>query len=258
SDLAGRWRWIAGGVAAMLAAGLVSVGGAGGFFGGGALLLVGALLLESAWLHTKRVAPIRGRATLGMRNVAYRPGRSILCIALIASATFTIVSLDAFRKDGSSAGTGGFPLVADSVVPLVALNVPPLDGIEFVPFRVRPGDDTSCLNLYQPRRPRILAPPATFLRSAHFPFQSAEGQAKNPWLLLEGKPAGDAIPAIADANSMTYVLHRKLGEEFELDGVRFRMVAALQDSLFQGGLVVSEANFLRLFPDTAGYRFFLL
>jgi ABC-type antimicrobial peptide transport system permease subunit len=114
------------------------------------------------------------------------------------------------------------------------------------------------LNLYQPRRPRILAPPATFLRSAHFPFQSVEGQAKNPWLLLEGKPAGGAIPAIADANSMTYVLHRKLGEEFELDGVRFRIVAALQDSLFQGELIVSEASFLRLFPDTAGYRFFLV
>jgi ABC-type lipoprotein release transport system permease subunit len=255
---AGRWRWIAGGVAAILAAGLVGVGGTGGFFGGGALLLIAALLLESAWLHTKRFAPIRGRATLGMRNVAYRPGRSILCIALIASASFVIVSLDAFRKDGSAAGTGGFPLVADSVLPLVALNLPPLDGVQFVPFRVRPGDDTSCLNLYQPRRPRILAPPATFLRSARFAFQSAEGQSKNPWLLLEGKAAGGAIPAIADANSMTYVLHRKLGEEFELDGVRFRIVAALRDSLFQGELIVSEANFLRLFPDTAGYRFFLV
>jgi hypothetical protein len=254
----GRWRWIAGGVAAILAVGLVGVGGAGGFFGGGTLLLIAALLLESAWLRAKRFAPVRGTSTLGMRNVAYRPGRSILCISLVASATFVIVSLDAFRKDGSTAGTGGFPLVADSVLPLVALNVPPLDGVQFVPFRVRPGDDTSCLNLYQPRRPRILAPPATFLRSANFPFQSAEGQAKNPWLLLEGKLAGGAIPAIADANSMTYVLHRKLGEEFELDGVRFRIVAALQDSLFQGELIVSEANFLRLFPDTAGYRFFLV
>jgi hypothetical protein len=254
----GRWRWIGGIVATILAVGLVGVGGAGGFFGGGSLLLIAALLLESAWLHTRRFAPIRGRSTLGMRNVAYRPGRSILCIALVASATFVIVSLDAFRKDGSAAGTGGFPLVADSVLPLVALNLPPLDGVQFVPFRARPGDDTSCLNLYQPRRPRILAPPAAFLRSAHFPFQSAEGRAKNPWLLLEGKPAGGAIPAIADANSMTYVLHRKPGEVFELDGVRFRIVAALQDSLFQGELIVSEVNFLRLFPDTAGYRFFLL
>jgi ABC-type antimicrobial peptide transport system permease subunit len=43
-----------------------------------------------------------------------------------------------------------------------------------------------------------------------------------------------------------------------MDGVRFRIVAALEDSLFQSELVVSEENFLRLFPDTAGYRFFLL
>ena len=255
---AGRWRWIAAGVAAVLAAGLAGVGGTGGFFGSGTLLLIAALLLESAWLHTKRFAPIRGKVTLGMRNVACRPGRGILCIALIASATFVIVSLDAFRRDGSASGTGGFPLLADSALPLVALNLPPLDGVQFVPFRVRPGDDTSCLNLYQPRRPRILAPPAAFLRTAQFVFQSAEGRAKNPWLLLEGKPASGAISAIADANSMTYVLHRKLGDEFDLDGVRFRIVAALQDSLFQGGLIVSEANFLSLFPGTAGYRFFLV
>jgi ABC-type antimicrobial peptide transport system permease subunit len=254
----GRWRWIGGGVAAALAGALVLVGGAGGFFGGGALLLVAALLLQSAWLHSKRFAPIRGRATLGMRNVAHRPGRSVLCIALIACATFVIVSLDAFRKDGSPAGTGGFPLLADSVLPLVTQNLPPLDGVGFVPFRVRPGDDVSCLNLYQPRRPRILAPPAAFLRAARFEFQDAEGHAQNPWLLLEGKPVSGAIPAIADANSMTYVLHRTLGEEFTLDGIRFRIVAALQDSLFQGELIVSESNFLRLFPDTAGYRFFLV
>jgi hypothetical protein len=271
---AGRWRWFAGGAAAVLAAAMVGGGAAGrldaaaGFFGAGTLLLVAALLLESAWLHTRQFAPIRGTSTLGMRHAAYRPGRSILCIALIASATFVIASLDAFRRDGSAAGTGGFPLLADSVLPLIhdpnsaagrtALNLTPLDGVQFVPFRLRPGDDTSCLNLYQPRRPRILAPPATFLRTAHFAFQAVKYPAKNPWLLLEAPLYNGAIPAIADANSMTYVLHRKLGEDFELDGVRFRIVAALQDSLFQGELIVSEENFLRLFPDTAGYRFFLL
>jgi len=57
---------------------------------------------------------------------------------------------------------------------------------------------------------------------------------------------------------MTYSLHRKLGEEFDLAGVRYRIVAALQDSVFQGELLISEENFLRLFPDSAGYRFFLV
>ncbi len=239
-----------------------------GFFGAGTLLLIAALCFESTWLNSRSLAPVGGQITLGLRSATYRPGRSILCIALIASATFLIVSLDAFRREGASTGTGGFPLLAESVLPLIhdpntaigrdALNIPPLEGVKFVPFRLRPGDDASCLNLYQPRNPRILAPPAAFLRSAQFQFQDSVARTANPWLLLESEPADPVIPAIADANSMTYALHLKLGEELVLDQTRFRIVAALQDSLFQGELLISEKNFLRLFPDVEGYRFFLL
>jgi len=239
-----------------------------GFFGAGTLLLIAALCFEFAWLNSRYLAAIRGKFTLGFRSATFRPGRSILCIALIAAATFIIVSLDAFRRGESAAGTGGFPLMAESVLPLIhdpnttagrdALNIPPLEGVEFVTFRLRPGDDASCLNLYQPRNPRIIAPPASFLRSARFAFQGALERAANPWLLLESQPVDGVIPAIADANSMTYVLHLKLGEEFALGPTRFRIVAALRDSLFQGELLISEKNFLRLFPDVEGYRFFLL
>jgi ABC-type antimicrobial peptide transport system permease subunit len=252
-----RWRWIAGAVAVALAAACVGAGQTAGFFGAGTLLLAAALLFQSAWLHARGDGVIGGLVALGLRSVRYRPGRSVLCIALIASATFVIASLEAFRRDGSAAGMGGFPLLADAELPLIhdpntetgraALNIPPLEGVEFVSFRVRPGDDASCLNLYQPRNPRILAPPPSFLR-----------RTPNPWMLLNSRLPGGAIPAIADANSMTYSLHRKLGEEVELGGVRYRIVAALQDSVFQGELIISEENFLRLFPDSAGYRFFLL
>jgi ABC-type antimicrobial peptide transport system permease subunit len=238
------------------------------FFGAGALLLVAALAFQSAALNRRSSAFIGGLTTLALRSIAYRPGRSILLIAQIACATFLIVSVDAFRQAGDSAGTGGYPLMAESVLPLIhdpntaagrdALNIPPLPGVRFIPFRLRPGDDASCLNLYQPRNPRIMASPAAFLRSAHFAFQDSVPHTANPWLLLESQPSGGAIPAIADANSMTYVLHLKLGEDFVLNGTRFRIVAALQDSLFQSELLISEGNFLRLFPDVEGYRFFLL
>ena len=239
-----------------------------GFFGAGTLLLIAAICFESAWFRSRSLAAIRGQITLGVRSAAYRPGRSLLCIALIASATFIIVSLDAFRRSDASAGTGGFPLVAESVLPLIyepntpagreALNIPQLDGVEFVAFRLRPGDDASCLNLYQPRNPRILAPPAAFLRAARFRFQDSLVRTQNPWLLLESEAADGVIPAIADANSLSYSLHRKLGEELVVDQTRFRIVAALEDSLFQGELLISEKNFVRLFPDVEGYRFFLL
>jgi ABC-type antimicrobial peptide transport system permease subunit len=269
-----RWRWIAGAVAVALAAALVVAALDGkleqtaGFFGAGTLLLIAALLFQSVWLHARGLRAIGGLFALGLRSVQYRPGRSVLSIALIASATFVIASLEAFRRDGSSAGTGGYTLLANAALPVIhdpnaeagraALNLPPLEGVRFVPFRVRPGDDASCLNLYQPRSPRIMAPPAAFLRDAQFAFQGVVEGARNPWLLLESKLAGGAVPAIADANSLDYALHRKLGEEFELGGVRYRIVAALQDSVFQGELIISEENFLRLFPDAQGYQFFLL
>ena len=265
----GPWRVRSGAVCALLAAGFVAASLAGklgqtaAFFGAGALLLVAALLFLSAWIRRGARFSVPSRHScrdtfsLGLRSLTYRPGRSILCIALIASATFTIVSLDAFRRDAESSATGGFTLIADSALPLIhdpntaagraALNLPALEGVRFVPFRVRPGDDASCLNLYQPRDPRIMAPPPGFLRSSG-----------HPWPLLNSRFYAGAIPAIADRNSMTYSLHRKLGEEFEAGGIRYRIVAALDDSLFQGELIVSEENFLRLFPDSEGYRFFLL
>jgi hypothetical protein len=71
-----------------------------------------------------------------------------------------------------------------------------------------------------------------------------------------------AVPVIADANSLTYVMHLKLGEDFLMqhgaEVVRLRVVAALSDSLFQSELLMSEKNFVRLFPDRQGYTFFLI
>jgi putative ABC transport system permease protein len=253
-----RWRLPLATGAIMIAAALLAAAWmgrldeTGGFFGAGTLLLIAALLFESAWLSSRGFAAIRGRVSLGVRNAAYRPGRSILCIALIASATFIIVSLDAFQREGPSPLTAGYPLMAQSVLPLIhnpataagreALNIPSLPGVEIVPFRLRPGDDASCLNLYQPRNPGILAPLSSF----------------NPWRKLRSEFYLGEIPAIADANSMTYVLHLKLDEVFELNGTKFRIVEALHDSIFQSELLISEENFLRLYPEVEGFQFFLL
>jgi ABC-type antimicrobial peptide transport system permease subunit len=242
--------------ALLAAAGMGRVDQTAAFFGAGALLLIAALLIQSAWLSSRGFAAIgsaiRSPVTLGLRSAAYRPGRSILCIALIASATFVIVSLDAFQREGPSRDMAGYNLMAESVLPLIhnpstaagreALNIPPLAGVEIVPFRLRPGDDASCLNLYQPRNPRILAPLASF----------------HNWPRLTSKSPDGVIATIADANSMTYVLHLKLGEVFVLNGTRFRIVDTLQDSIFQSELLISEENFLRLYPEVEGFRFFLL
>jgi len=133
-------------------------------------------------------------------------------------------------------------------------------------FRLLPGDDASCLNLYAPANPRIVSPRDEFLRAARFDFQdslaSTDAERENPWLLLLRAEPDGAVPVVADANSMTYVLHRALGEDIVITRngreIRLRLVAALRDSVFQSELVMGRANFLALFPDQEGYRMFLI
>jgi putative ABC transport system permease protein len=281
------------GVVLLISASLKWIGQTAGFFGAGTLLLAALLCYEHGWLTGKVKHVIQGRgwwpvSRLGFRNATYRPGRSVLCIALIASAAFIIVAVDAFKRDNKDStldkksGSGGFPLLAESLLPMYhdpntpqgreSLNIFAQKGIDpenvrFTRLRVRPGDDASCLNLYQPRNPRVLGAGDEFIQSGRFSFQDSIAQTKdereNPWLLLNREMPDGAIPVIADANSMTYVLHRKLGDEITVnqsngEPARLRFVGALDDSIFQGELLMSEANFLRLFPDRGGYSFFLL
>ena len=275
------------GVVLIALAALGAVEPVGAFFGGGTALLVAWLCVFGVILRRPPRHALDGRgwqpvSRLGLRNATYRPGRSVLSIAVIASATFILISVDAFRRDGTvdvtdpRSGVGGYTLIVETVVPVVndpntregrdALNLFDLEEVTFEPFRVLPGDDTSCLNLYEVRNPRILAPRDSFLAAGRFRFQdslaSSEREAANPWLLLHRAEPDGAIPVIADANSMTYVLHRQLGEEIILmrgdREIRLRIVAALRDSILQGELLMSQANFLQLFPEQPGYQVLLV
>lgn len=218
-----------------------------------------------------------------MRTATYRPGRSVLSIAVIAAATFILISVEAFRRGdrvadtGLRSGVGGYELMIETVLPVVRdpntqegredLNLFDLDrAVTFEPFRLLPGDDASCLNLYEPRSPRIIAARQSFLREGRFTFQSSlaatDAERDNPWLLLERVEPDGTIPVIADANSMTYVLHKELGDEIVLPRgdreVRLRLVAALRDSIFQGELVMAEEPFSRTFPEQEGYHLLLV
>jgi ABC-type lipoprotein release transport system permease subunit len=270
-----------------------AIGNVEAFFGAGALLLLSTVTLAAAVLRRAHPRPITGRgwhslARLAFRGAVHRPARSLLPVALLASATFIIVSVDAFRKGPSDAasdrrsGTGGYALVATSALPVVmdpataagrdalglgAGDAPDLAEARFVSFRQRPGDEASCLNLYAPREPAILGAPRAFRAEGRFsfaaPIAATTGGGNNPWLLLDAVLEDGVIPAIADANSLEYSLHLAVGGETVIRGgagasVRLRIVAALEDSILQGALIISEENFVRLFPGQEGYRFFLV
>jgi hypothetical protein len=261
---------------------------AAGFFGAGASLLVACLTALAAYLAREPRTPISGRgwwsvSRLGWRSAAYRPARSVLSVSVMAAAAFILVSVDAFRRTGHvdpadpRVGTGGYTLAVDLLLPfahdpsgpdgraLIGLSE---DEARIAPFRVLPGDDASCLNLYRPQRPRIIAPKDEFLEEGRFTFRDSlaatPAERDNPWLLLAREAEeGEAIPVVADANSMTYVLHKRVGDVIEIDRagdspLRLRLVAALSDSMLQGELLMSEANFLKAFPGQEGYRLLLV
>jgi putative ABC transport system permease protein len=288
--------WVVGSVlVALVAVSLVAAAAAhlidatAAFFGAGVAMLAAALGVFFARLrrpvHSMWGGPSGGPAgfraltKLGTRYASHRPGRTVLSAAVIASATFILIAVGAFRRDvsaldtGRHAGTGGYALVVDTLLPIVhdpdsqegrdALNLSALGpDVHIEPLRMLAGDDASCLNLYQPKSPRIVSPSDSFLRQGRFSFDGTlamtEAERANPWLLLLRPQPDEAVPVIADANSMTYVLHRAVGDVFEFPlgagHVRLRLVAALHDSIVQGELVMGRANFERLFPGVQGYQ----
>ena len=178
-----------------------------------------------------------------------------------------------------SSGAGGFSLAAESDIPLYSdLNSEEgrfdlgfgdadsgvLDSSEVISFRLLPGEDVSCLNLYRPQKPRILGVPKEQIDRGGFQFQaSVDDHENSPWQLLERELEPGVIPAIGDYNSVMWILHLGLGKDLVLQDelgneIRLRLVGLLKKSIFQSEILISESNFLKYFPSLNGYSYFLI
>jgi ABC-type antimicrobial peptide transport system permease subunit len=258
------------------------------FFGAGGLLLIAGCAAFAAWLRraTAHSAVRRSLVRFGAAYARWRPTRSVLSAALIAFACFVIVAVGAFRRDpaGTSlardSGTGGFVLMAESVAPLMHnpnteagredLNLDgyaALDSAQIWRYRLRPGDEASCLTLYQPKNPRLVAPESALLADPRFSFAQSlaetDAERANPWLLLNRTFADGAVATIADQTSLTYVFHLKVGDDFVFtpegqSPIRLRIVGTLADSVLQSELIIGERDFVRLFPHNEGYRIWMI
>jgi hypothetical protein len=266
---------------------------AGGFFGGAGLLLVSGLaatrVMLRGWAGRALTTGRRGVAVgLGRRNLSRQAGRGLLTVGLIASAAFLVVSLAAFRLDAGghandrSSGTGGYSLYAEASSPLIYdLNTPrgreelgvspqelrPWADADITPYRLRPGDRSSCLNLYLPAQPRLLGVSDSAIGRGGFAFSAVLAatpeQRENPWQRLQEAQHDGAIPVIGDEAAVMWQWHSGLGKTIEItDGAgrpaTLRFVALLKNSVLQDELLVAESAFKRMFPTIDGYGFFLI
>jgi ABC-type antimicrobial peptide transport system permease subunit len=239
---------------------------------------------------------------LGARNAARNPLRSLLTAALLASAAFLLVAVESFRRQpeadflDKNSGSGGFALLVETDLPLYQLPNREgwgdfadalarlyqrdqatkdqrlaeakalLDRVTFEPFRLKEGDDASCLNLYQPGRPRLLGAPASLIDRGGFRFAGTEAQTPeekaNPWLLLRADRWEGAVPVFGEENTVVWILKKGLGGALTVPDeqgrqVRLRIVGLLKDSVFQSGLMMSADNFQRLYPHAEGFPLLL-
>lgn len=260
------------------------------FFLGGMSCLVSGLSALAWWLDRDHGQAVRGGGVIGLarlslRNASRNRSRSVLTVWMIASATFLIVAVAAGQRNPAVetpekfSGNGGFTLVAESSQPILfdlntpagrqKLNLadPAAEQIwkatqpRVYPFRVKPGDEASCLNIYQSQLPTILGAPRELIERGGFRFVGMSQP--NPWTVLNERLASGAVPVLGDMNTLMYSLHKgvgvTLGVPNDQDAQHQLQIAGMFDgAVFQGVLVTSEELFLELFPEQAGYQYFLI
>ena len=215
------------------------------------------------WLKSQRVPRRFNRLRFALKNAARQPGRSTTSIKTISLACCIIVAVGVNRHDAPPETEYAF--VAESALPLHhSLNTPDgrfelgfseknserLSKSEIFPFRVLPGEDVSCLNLYQPQKPQILGAPDTMLE-------------KFPWYKLKPvQPEGGKASAIGDTKSLRWILHHNPDDDFLIQDEFGKPLSleleTIENSLFQSQLIISESNFTKYFPSQSGYQFFLI
>ncbi|GIX04773.1 MAG: ABC transporter permease [Planctomycetaceae bacterium] len=266
------------------------------FFTAGVLWLIASLSGLSAWLGSQYSLTLPNRTTtraltlwgLARRQAARRPSRSVFSAGLIAAALFLLTAVSLSYQDPTRArpelysGNGGFTLVAESSRPVLfdlntaegrrQLGLTTLtpeeqqlwEQLHIFACRVRPGDDASCLNLFQTQTPTLIGVPPSLIARNGFAFVGG----RSLWPMLaaplkyhEGLPL---VPVLGDVNSLLFSLKKKPGDRlaFPQAGAGQRcwleIAGMFSNSVFQGVLVLAQEHFDQLFPEVEGYRYFLI
>jgi len=136
-----------------------------------------------------------------------------------------------------------------------------------LPARLKDGDDASCFTLNRVTNPAIVGINQAVLDSlGSFTVVSKSTMVSidHPWTTLETS-AGDSttIFAIADQSTIEWGLGKSIGDTIKYiddsgNTLNVVLAAGLQNSIFQGRIIISETNFIRHFPSVSGYRMLLL
>ena len=254
----------------------------------GFVLLTALILFFSHWLrkkHNTKPQAIPGIAQLVSKNMSTNRVRSLLAVALLALGSFSVLITGANRRtfnetEGNRASaSGGFLYWMESALPvshdpdsdsgrsLYNLEGEELmDSIAFYPMLTLDGDDASCLNLNQVQNPRILGVDTDEFDSLGvFSVNLFDDKARKekPWQTLDIRNGDDCIPAFIDQTVLTWGLMKSLGDTlYYVDEqgkqLAILMAGALNNTIFQGNILISDDFLRQHFPSVEGAHVLLV
>jgi ABC-type antimicrobial peptide transport system permease subunit len=140
------------------------------------------------------------------------------------------------------------------------------DSLQFLPCSRLDGEDASCLNLNRVSQPMLLGvnpEKLDQLKAFRFVNMVPEINPDSPWLALGTETASHVISGFADQSVITWGLGKSLGDTLwfkDESGSRLgiRIAGGLENSVFQGNLLISDSLFRKYFPSAGRSRIMLM
>lgn len=217
-------------------------------------------------------------------NLSKNKKRSLLIVSMMAIGVYLVISTGANRQymlvdqQNPKSGTGGFLFYAQTTLPVIddlntsenrlkyGLEQADSFNLEILQLKTLDGDEASCFNLNQIKQPRLLG--VDYKKLSHkkaFTFaKTLKGVDKdNPWSCLQMNMGKNTFPVVADQTVIQWSFGKKVGDtlQFQIengDTVNMVLVGGLQNSLFQGNLLISDSLFQQFYPSIAGSKVLLV
>ncbi|MEI7725112.1 MAG: ABC transporter permease [Bacteroidota bacterium] len=259
---------------------------AGGLILPGGLALFNLLLTRGS-LHPRAESPgiIPGLSRLILKNLALNRTRTLSAMALLSLGVFSIILTGANKKTlygmetTRHSGTGGFLLWTETLLPIRndlnstygagvfgLKDEEVLKHVRYIQMPRLDGDDASCMNLNQVAQPGLIGVPANLFNSLkvfNFTNLYPTVDPAHPWKALSSGLAPDVIPGFADQTVITWGLRKTIGDTlFYRDEsgriLKIKLLGGLDNSIFQGNILVSDSLLRMYYPSTDGSRITLI
>ncbi len=241
----------------------------------GALTLLGSGFVGRLWLRSPPSRTHPSPTPFGPHAWRRHPGRTLAALLVPACGWFVVFAVETHRPrtpptEPRDSPAGGFSALAETSIALPddptstdgrrrwrlddALDQP---GVRVLALRRVEGTAADCRNIQRVDQPPLLGvPTATLDELGAFSWRRAPANAApgRPWSALALPTAPDEIPAVLDASVATWGLRVRIGDRIPMTDERgrpfaLRIVGLLDDTIFQGHLVLDEQRLLERFPS---------